>query len=178
MTDVLTPPDLATIDVEVPDPLSQLLNIAKQAPAPSPEQERDTASLTAADHVYEHYTKTLGEAFCEAFDWHGLPSIPARDLEPSAIAELRDGSWLHHTVDTSYDGSVRHILTLLVPYDCGCGYRDIVLRGEDHLITVLKTYGPGDRVAATCDAPSGAIPHRHPPVNGPHCGCGCGRRSA
>ncbi|MET8787981.1 hypothetical protein [Streptomyces sp. NPDC004589] len=125
-------------------PLAQLLQMAQAADdVPTEAEQRDDAETTAAHHVYNEYTETLGMVI-DAEDWRGYPAVRAdglRSWEASAVAWLDGGLWLHHTLHISEDGA-RDVLTLIVPCTCGRGYVDIQVDTETDLLAILAELGP------------------------------------
>ncbi|MFF1446135.1 hypothetical protein [Streptomyces sp. NPDC058295] len=138
-------PDTATTTARpyaADSPLAFLLEIAADACGPSESEQREDAETAAAHHTYAAYPQTLAQAV-EAANWHGAPATDShgRRVEPSAVAWLDGGLWLHHTLRiTEHDGAA-DVLTLVVPCTCGC-YTDITLDGEEMLLAELApTHG-------------------------------------
>jgi hypothetical protein len=124
-------------------PLAQLLDMAHAADIPDADEQRDDAETAAAHHVFEQYTDTLGTVI-EACDWTGYPALrPDRGTpyEPSAVAWLDGGLWLHHTVHISENGA-RDILTLIAPCTCSRGYVDFLIDTETDLLAILADLRP------------------------------------
>jgi hypothetical protein len=115
-------------------PLAFLLDIARQLDTISADDEREDAKTAALDHAWGHYPDTLGKALDED-DWTGYPALTGASLEPSAVAFLDGGLWLHFDRDTQ-------LLTLIVPCTCGRGYVDTVLENEADLLELLKLLAP------------------------------------
>ncbi|MER7577472.1 hypothetical protein [Streptomyces sp. NPDC126514] len=139
-------------------PLAHLLDMAQAFGAPTADEEREDAVTAAAHYVYTAYPATLG-AVLEALDWHGYPALRADgagSYEPSAVAWLDGGLWLHHTLRLSERDGATDILTLVAPCTCGRGYTDIVLDGEEMLLEILSelrsTHGRSvhDEVSGDC----------------------------
>ncbi|MGW2690182.1 hypothetical protein ACWC6I_44440 [Streptomyces sp. NPDC001414] len=125
-------------------PLAVLLGIATDAVGPDDDEQRDDAETTAAHHVYYAYPDTLA-GVVDAVDWQGYPSVTldgGRRLEPSAVAWLDGGAWLHHTLNITVDDGAQDVLTLIVPCTCGRGYVDITLDTEGVLVDVLTDLAP------------------------------------
>ncbi|MFF4902884.1 hypothetical protein [Streptomyces sp. NPDC001068] len=125
-------------------PLAVLLGIATDTVGPDDAEQRDDAETAAAHHVYYAYPETLA-GVVDAVDWQGYPSVTVdggRRLEPSAVAWLDGGAWMHHTLRiTEHDGAL-DILTLVVPCTCGRGYVDITLDTEGVLVDILTDLAP------------------------------------
>lgn len=130
MTETLTPP---TIAAGADSPLALLFDIALEIGVQGADEQRDNAETAALDHVWNAYPDTLGKALDDD-DWSGRPALPEAVLEPSAVAYLDGGLWLHHTVDADQE---QDVLTLVAPCTCGNGYVDTVLDGESDLLQVL-----------------------------------------
>ncbi|GAA4694346.1 hypothetical protein [Streptomyces youssoufiensis] len=127
-------------DNELDSPLALLLDIVATTTRRTREEEREGAETAAADHVYRAYTSTLGAAL-EDTQWTGYPALGG--TEPSAVAYLGAGLWLHHTTtyDTEYsDGG--DALALIVPCACGRGYITSHLESEDDLVELLAELHP------------------------------------
>ncbi|MFE1442943.1 hypothetical protein [Streptomyces sp. NPDC058739] len=125
-------------------PLAHLLDMAQAVTAPTEDDQRDEAVTAAAHHAYTAYPDTVGRVV-EAMDWHGHPAVRVSgigSLEPSAVAWLDGGLWLHHTHRLSENDGAVDVLTLIVPCTCGRGYTDIVLNGEDMLLEILGELHP------------------------------------
>jgi hypothetical protein len=129
VTDTLNPPTTTAGD----SPLATLLNIANDLGTPSEDEQREDATTAALDHTWNAYPTTLGQALGEQ-DWNGQPAVPGAGLDPSAVAYLGDGLWLHHHNNLDRGHAV---LTLIAPCSCGNGYLDYVLDGEDDLLQIL-----------------------------------------
>ncbi|WAU78327.1 hypothetical protein O1Q96_00310 (plasmid) [Streptomyces sp. Qhu-G9] len=143
MPDTLTSPARA---YAADSPLAHLLDMAQAFDAPDADEQREDAVTTAAHHVYTAYPDTLATVV-DALDWQGHPALPgtgtgAGPFEPSAVAWLDGGLWLHHTLRISEDDGARDVLTLIVPCTCGHGYTDIVLDTEDVLMELLAELRP------------------------------------
>ncbi|MFC8201710.1 hypothetical protein ACFUTV_40975 [Streptomyces sp. NPDC057298] len=125
-------------------PLAHLLDMAQALGAPDADEQREDAVTTAAHHVYTAYPDTLA-AVVDALDWQGHPALrdtSAGSFEPSAVAWLDGGLWLHHTLRTTEADGASDVLTLIVPCTCGHGYTDIVLDTEDVLLELLAELRP------------------------------------
>ncbi|MEU1600458.1 hypothetical protein ABZ468_48855 [Streptomyces sp. NPDC005708] len=143
MTETLVPP---TATVGENTPLAILFDIAAAIAVPSEDEQRkdeqrEEAVTAALHYLWNTYPDTLGKALNEE-DWHGMPAVPGAGLEPSAVAFLGGGLWLHHTTDVDQS---RDLLTLVAPCTCGNGYVDRLLDGEWELVWILTdltaTYG-------------------------------------
>ncbi|MGY1503641.1 hypothetical protein ACW4TU_44995 (plasmid) [Streptomyces sp. QTS52] len=151
MTETLTPP---TIAAGADSPLALLFDIALQIGVQGEDEQRDDAETAALDHVWNAYPDTLGKALDDD-GWSGHPAHEGAGLEPSAVAYLDGGLWLHHSSDGDQE---RDVLTLIAPCTCGNGYIDTVLDGEFDLLQVLNdlraTGGrfPHDSDGAGCDS--------------------------
>ncbi|MGW6015583.1 hypothetical protein [Streptomyces sp. NPDC055210] len=140
-------------------PLAQLMEIAAAAIDEVAEnEEREAAEAAAAHLVYRVFTCSLALAVTPVL-WQGYPAVRERGVyrwEGSAVAYLGGGLWLHHTLRISETDKVSDVLTLVVPCTCACGYVDIVLGTEEHLIEILMklrpTYGrsPHDGLTPDC----------------------------
>lgn len=128
MTDTLPPP---TVPAGADSPLALLFDIALEIGVEGEDEQRDTAETAALDHVWTAYPDTLGRAL-DADNWDGKPALAGAGLEPSAVAYLDGGLWLHHS-----SGQEQDVLTLIAPCTCGNGYIDTVLDGESDLLQVL-----------------------------------------
>lgn len=126
MTETLTPP------VATDSPLAILFGIAESTGAPTEDEQREDAETAALHHVSSAYPDTLSKALDD--DWSGWPALAESGLEPSAVASLDGGLWLHHTTDLNQE---RDVLTLLAPCTCANGYVDRVLDGEWDLLQIL-----------------------------------------
>ncbi|MGY4983776.1 hypothetical protein ACWCYL_42800 [Streptomyces sp. 900105755] len=125
-------------------PLAVLLALATDTVGPDETEQREDAETAAAHHVYNAYAHTLASVV-DACDWQGYPSVTLTDgrrLEPSAVAWLDGGAWLHHTLRITVDDGAFDALTLVVPCTCGRGYVDILLDTEDALIEILTELAP------------------------------------
>ncbi|MER5362725.1 hypothetical protein [Streptomyces sp. NPDC002785] len=131
MTETLAPP---VTGLAADSPLSILFNIVATTTRASRDEESDGAETAAADHVYRAYPDTLGTAL-EEFSWTGQPSLRDNGFEPSAVACMGGGLWLHHTVTD--DADYRDVLTLLVPCTCERGYVGWQLEDENDLVEIL-----------------------------------------
>jgi len=151
MTETLTPP---TVAVGADSPLARLFDIALEIGVQGEDEQRDNAETAALDHVWSHYPDTLGRALDDDA-WSGRPAHAGAGLEPSAVAYLDGGLWLHHSSDGDQE---RDVLTLLAPCTCGRGYVDRVLDGEWDLLQILTdlraTGGrfPHDNDRPDCDS--------------------------
>ncbi|MGC5041074.1 hypothetical protein ACLQ2C_36665 [Streptomyces sp. DT73] len=125
MTETLTPPVT---------PLTFLFDLVATSARRAQEEESREAVTAADEHVFRAYRDTLGEAF-EQHEWSGCPALRDNGLEPSAVAPVGGGLWLHHTITT--DDDYRDVLTLLVPCSCGRGYVDWQLENEQDLLEIL-----------------------------------------
>ncbi|MGW1364550.1 hypothetical protein ACWCQP_44995 [Streptomyces chartreusis] len=130
MTETLTPP---TVAAGADSPLALLFDIALEIGTQGEDEQRDDAQTAALDHVWTAYPDTLGKAL-DTDDWSGQPALDGAGLEPSAVAYLDGGLWLHHSSDGDQE---RDVLTLIAPCTCGTGYIDTVLDGERDLLQVL-----------------------------------------
>ncbi|MFC4506138.1 MULTISPECIES: hypothetical protein [Streptomyces] len=130
MTETLTPP---TTTVGAASPLALLFDIAREIGVQGEDEQRDNAETAALDHIWNAYPDTLGKVLDDV-DWSGRPALAGAGLEPSAVAYLDGGLWLHHSSDGDQD---RDVLTLIAPCTCGNGYIDTVLDGESDLLQVL-----------------------------------------
>lgn len=128
MTETLTPPTAAA-----DSPLALLFDIAREIGTVGEDEQRDNAETAALDHIWNAYPDTLGRAL-HAEDWSGQPALADAGLEPSAVAYLDGGLWLHHSSDGDRE---QNVLTLIAPCTCGRGYIDTVLDGESDLLQVL-----------------------------------------
>ncbi|MGV9290986.1 hypothetical protein [Streptomyces sp. NPDC003719] len=151
MTEILA---LPTRPYAANSPLAYLLDMAAEAAGPTEEEQRDDAETTAAHHVYNAYPHSLAQVI-EAMDWRGYPAQRdgVCDLEPSAVAWLDGGLWLHHTLRISEADGARDVLTLIVPCTCGRGYVDIQLDTEDALLEILAELRPTHGRSEHTDAP-------------------------
>ncbi|MEH0557343.1 hypothetical protein [Streptomyces sp. B21-101] len=150
-------PDTTTTRPYGPDsPLAFLLEVAADACGPDEGEQREDAESAAAHHLYADYPQTLAQAV-EAVDWQGAAATDSggRRVEPSAVAWLDGGLWLHHTLRiTERDGAL-DVLTLVVPCTCG-RYTDITLDSEETLLELLAELAPThgrslhDDTAADC----------------------------
>ncbi|MDQ0605514.1 hypothetical protein QF037_009947 [Streptomyces canus] len=135
-------------------PLAYLLELAADADVDSEDEQRDDAQTAAAHHIYERYADSLARAL-EVMDWQGYPAwtgVGGRQ-EPSAVAWLDGGLWLHHTLRiTEADGAL-DVLTLIVPCTCGRGYVDISVEYEHDLIEILAELRPTHGHAPHTDTP-------------------------
>ncbi|MFB6656830.1 hypothetical protein ACFCZ4_32240 [Streptomyces microflavus] len=136
MTETLTPP--APIPA-ADSPLALLFDIAAASARLTLEEERDGAETAAADHVYAAYPDTLGRVV-DHDAWTGYPALRDHTLQPSAVAHLGGGLWLHHTITD--DADYRDILTLLVPCTCRCGYVPSLIEDETDLQELLRELRP------------------------------------
>lgn len=142
----------------LPDsPLASLFDIAAATTRISQEEDRDGAEAAAADHVYRAYADTLDRVL-EHDAWTGYPALRDTAFEPSAVAYLDGGLWLHHTI--THDADYHGVLTLIVPCACGRGYVDSQLEDENDLLEILEelrgtggrsTHG-GDTGGLYCDS--------------------------
>jgi hypothetical protein len=151
VTETLTPP---TIAASADSPLALLFDIALEIGVQGEDEQRDNAETAALDHVWNAYPDTLGKALDDD-DWSGKAALAGAGLEPSAVAYLDGGLWLHHSSDGDQE---RDVLTLIAPCTCGNGYVDTVLDGESDLLQVLNdlraTAGrfPHDTDRPDCDS--------------------------
>ncbi len=129
MAKTLTPPTTVGAD----SPLALLFDIALEIGVQGEDEQRDDAETAALDHVWNAYPDTLGKALDDDA-WSGRPALAEAGLEPSAVACLDGGLWLHHTSDGDQESDV---LTLIAPCTCGNGYVDTVLDGECDLLRIL-----------------------------------------
>lgn len=67
--------------------------------------------------------------------WTGFPAQMDNNVQPSAVAHLDGGLWLHHAITADADN--RDALTLLVPCICGHGYVPTLLEDERDLLELL-----------------------------------------
>ncbi|WP_331740547.1 hypothetical protein OG323_37745 (plasmid) [Streptomyces cyaneofuscatus] len=132
MTETLTPPATGS-------PLAVLFDIVTASARLTLEEERDGAETAADDHVYTVYPDTLGQAV-DHEAWTGYPALCENALQPSAVAHLGGGLWLHHTITA--DADYRDALTLLVPCTCGHGYVPSLLEDETDLRELLQELRP------------------------------------
>ncbi|MFD3880406.1 hypothetical protein [Streptomyces microflavus] len=105
MPETLTPPVTGS-------PLAVLFEIVAASARLTLEEERDGAETAAADHVYAAYPDTLGRVV-DHDAWTGYPALRDNSVQPSAVAHLGGGLWLHHTITA--DADHHDALTLLVP---------------------------------------------------------------
>ncbi|MEU6631761.1 hypothetical protein ABZ905_26290 [Streptomyces parvus] len=99
------------------------------------DEERELAETAAADHIYTAYPDTLGQAL-DHEAWSGFPALRDNNVQPSAVAHLDGGLWLHHTITADTDH--RDALTLLMPCICGHGYVPTLLEDERDLLELLR----------------------------------------
>ncbi|HBF79686.1 MAG TPA: hypothetical protein DD420_07070 [Streptomyces sp.] len=132
MTETLTQPVTGS-------PLAVLFDIVATIARLTLEEERDGAETAAADHVYAAYPDTLGRVL-DHDAWTGHPALRDHDLQPSAVAHLGGGLWLHHTITA--DADYRDVLTLLVPCTCRYGYVPSLLEDETDLQELLQELRP------------------------------------
>ncbi|MFE7934323.1 hypothetical protein ACFU6S_37540 [Streptomyces sp. NPDC057456] len=135
-------PTTATRPYAPGSPLAFLLEVAADACGPDESEQREDAETAAAHHTHAAYPQTLAQAV-EAADWHGAAATDSggRHFEPSAVAWLDGGLWLHHTLRiTEHDGAA-DVLTLVVPCTCG-RYTDVTLDGEEMLLELLAELAP------------------------------------
>ncbi|MEV0888876.1 hypothetical protein AB0J03_34380 [Streptomyces microflavus] len=142
MTETLTPP---AISPAAGSPLALLFDIAATTARLTKDEERDGAETAAADHVYAAYPDTLGRVV-DHDAWTGYPALRENALEPSAVAHLGGGLWVHHTITT--DADYRDVLTLLVPCTCRYGYVPSLLLDENDLQELLQELRPTGGQAA------------------------------
>ncbi|MEU1193553.1 hypothetical protein [Streptomyces sp. NPDC005859] len=162
-------PDTATTRPYGPDsPLAFLLEVAADACSPDESEQREDAETAAAHHTYAAYPQTLAQAV-EAAHWLGSPAMDrgGRRFEPSAVAWLDGGLWLHHTLRITERDGAADVLTLVVPCTCG-RYTDITLDGEEMLLELLAELAPthGRSVHDDSAADCRSIPVV-PPPDGP-----------
>ncbi|MCD9899087.1 hypothetical protein LUR56_01020 [Streptomyces sp. MT29] len=139
MTEILTPPLTCPTGASPDSPLAVLFNIAATSARFTLEEERESAETTAADHIYTAYPDTLGQAV-DHDAWTGYPALRDNAVQPSAVAHLDGGLWLHHTITA--DADYRDVLTLLVPCTCGHGYVASLLEDENDLLELLEELRP------------------------------------
>lgn len=132
MTETLTPRAAGS-------PLAVLFDIVAASARLTVEEERDGAETAAADHVYAAYPDTLGRVV-DPDAWTGHPALRDPDLQPSAVAHLGGGLWLHHTITA--DADYCDVLTLLVPCTCRHGYVVSLLEDETDLQELLLELRP------------------------------------
>ncbi|CAM5293515.1 hypothetical protein GCM10010329_80670 [Streptomyces spiroverticillatus] len=132
MTDPVTLP--AGLAREV-FPLAILFDIVDATREETEAEEREGATTGAADHIFRMYPHTLNETL-EECDWTGYPALRENGIEPSAVAVLGQGLWLHHTTRSGADYD--DVLTLLVPCSCTDGYVSFHLEHEGDLMEVLR----------------------------------------
>lgn len=139
MTDTLTP---IARPYAADSPAAFLLDLAAEACGPDADEQRDDAETGAAHHTYTAYPQTLAQAV-DAISWQGYPAmnLGERHFEPSAVAWLDGGLWLHHTLRISERDGAADVLTMIVPCTCG-RYTDITLDGEEVLLDVLAELAP------------------------------------
>ncbi|WP_331756419.1 hypothetical protein [Streptomyces microflavus] len=136
MTETLTPP---AISPAVGSPLALLFDIVATVARLITDEERDGAETAAADHVYAAYPDTLGRVV-DHDAWTGYPALRNHGAQPSAVAHLGGGLWLHHTITT--DADYRDVLTLLVHCTCGHGYVPSLIEDENDLQELLQELRP------------------------------------
>ncbi|MFJ8848523.1 hypothetical protein ACIRFF_37190 [Streptomyces cyaneofuscatus] len=143
MTEIFTPPLSCPTGASPDSPLAVLFNIAASTAhltaGLAQDEERDGAETAAADHVYTAYPDTLGQAV-DHDAWTGYPALRDHTLQPSAVAPLGGGLWLHHTITA--DADYRDVLTLLVPCTCRYGYVPSLLEDENDLQELLRELRP------------------------------------
>ncbi|WP_327713761.1 hypothetical protein OG912_38385 (plasmid) [Streptomyces sp. NBC_00464] len=132
MTETLMPPLTGLTNGS---PLAALFDIVATTARLNREEECDSAETAAADHVYGAYPDTFGRVL-EHDAWTGYPALRDHAIEPSAMAYLDNGLWLHHTI--THDADYRDVLTLVVPCVCGRGYTATRLDDESDLLEVLE----------------------------------------
>ncbi|MEU9438390.1 hypothetical protein [Streptomyces sp. NPDC048252] len=136
-------PDTTTARPYAPgSPLAFLLEVAADACGLDEGEQREDAETAAAHHTYAAYPQTLAQAV-DVADWQGAAATDSggHRVEPSAVAWLDGGLWLHHTLRiTEHDGAA-DVLTLIVPCTCG-RYTDITLDGEEMLLELLAELAP------------------------------------
>ncbi|MGW6926531.1 hypothetical protein ACWGA9_35605 [Streptomyces sp. NPDC054950] len=123
-------------------PLAFLLEVAADAHGPEDSEQREDAETAAAHHIYAAYPQTLAQAV-EAADWQGAAATDSggRRVEPSAVAWLDGGLWLHHTLRITERDGAADVLTLVTPCTCG-RYTGITLDGEEMLLELLAELAP------------------------------------
>ncbi|MEU9061706.1 hypothetical protein AB0D13_23305 [Streptomyces sp. NPDC048430] len=136
MTETFMPP---AISPAAGSPLALLFDIVATTARLTNDEERDVAETAAADHVYTAYPDTLGQAV-DHDAWTGYPALRDHSVQPSAVAHLDGGLWLHHTITA--DADYRDVLTLLVPCTCGHGYVESLLEDESDLLELLEELRP------------------------------------
>ncbi|MGN2363984.1 hypothetical protein [Streptomyces luridiscabiei] len=72
--------------------------------------------------------------------WTGYPALRDNSVQPSAVAHLGGGLWLHHTITA--DADHHDALTLLVPCTCGHGYVPSLLLDVTDLLELLQELRP------------------------------------
>lgn len=117
-------------------PLARLFAIVSEFETAGATESREAAALAAGHHLYTQYGATL-DLVLDQEAWSGRAAVKKPRLESSADAWLEGGLWLHHTRRTSDTDGDGDVLTLIVPCDCGTGYVDYELDGEDDLIGLL-----------------------------------------
>ncbi|MET8102732.1 hypothetical protein ABZV29_40930 [Streptomyces sp. NPDC005236] len=139
----MTSPLLRTLPYASDSPLAVLLGIAADVVGPDDDEQREDAATAAAHHVYYAYASTLARVV-DAIDWQGYPAATGDDRrhEPSAVAWLDGGAWLHHTLRITEQDGATDVLTLIVPCTCGHGYVDITLDTEDAMVEILTDLAP------------------------------------
>ncbi|MFE1927551.1 hypothetical protein ACFW91_33975 [Streptomyces asoensis] len=163
-------PDTTTARPYAADsPLALLLEMAADACGPSESEQREDAETAAAHHTYTVYPQTLAQAV-EAEHWQGTAATDSagRRIEPSAVAWLGGGLWLHHTLRITERDAATDVLTLIVPCTCG-RYTTVTLDGEEMLLDILAELAPthgrsvhDDRMGDCHSVPAA------PPVGGLH----------
>lgn len=132
-----------TVSYAPDSPLAYLLDLAASMSGPDEAEMREDAATTAAHHVYTAYPQSLGQAV-DADDWQGYPVTTTGDdrrMEPSAVAWLDGGLWLHHTLRITEQDGATDLLTLIVPCTCG-RYTDVTLDSEETLLDLLADLAP------------------------------------
>lgn len=150
-------------------PLAYLLDLAAQTSGPDEDEQRADAETTAAHHLYQAYPQSLAQVL-ETMDWEGYPSwqgASGRRFEPSAVAWLDGGLWLHHTLRITEADGASDVLTLIVPCTCGHGYVDITLDTEDVLMEVLAELQPTHGRSPHIDCPLDCASVKTAPHTGP-----------
>jgi hypothetical protein len=132
-----------TVSYAPDSPLAFLLDLAATVHGPDETEQREDAATTAAHHTYTAYSQTLAPTV-GAVDWQGYPATETGDrrrLEPSAVAWLDGGLWLHHTLRITEREGALDVLTLIVPCTCG-RYTDVALDSEETLLDLLAELAP------------------------------------
>jgi hypothetical protein len=109
--------------------------LAQQEYAARQEAARQLGEVTGntIGHLIANYPATLGALLTEQ---HFTGFAAWGDREPTAVAHLGDGVWLHYEEPRQVFGS-RPVLTLLIPCRCGLGYRLLAVSSQEELLQVL-----------------------------------------